>query len=843
MSQLLPTFWNLPASQVLEQLGSTPQGLSTAQAEQALARYGPNALQQAQRLAGLRLLLKQVQSPITLILIGAAILSLFLGDNINALIILVIVAISSVLGFWQERGAADAVAKLLAVVQTKTTLLRDGNEVDVALADVVPGDLVLLAAGATIPSDCLLVESHDLFVDEAALTGETYPVEKHSGVQPTDTALSGRANVLFLGTHVVSGSARAVVVHTGLATEFGSISERLQLQPPETEFERGIRHFGYFLMEITLVLIVVIFAINVYLARPVLDSFLFSLALAVGLTPQLLPAIVSINLAQGAKQMAKHKVIVKRLAAIENFGSMDVLCSDKTGTLTEGQVHVEATLDATGKPSDTVARYACLNATYESGYLNPIDAAIRKERPFDMAAYQKLDEVPYDFIRKRLSVLVAHDTKHLMITKGALHNVLAVCDQAEVGDQLVPLASVQPRIQVKFAELSQAGFRTLGLAYRDTGTTTTISKDSEAAMIFAGFVVLSDPLKAGIGATIQQLTNLGVQLKVITGDNRAVAGHLCQQIGLSGAAMLTGTDIRAMSSAALTQKVNTVHLFAEIEPNQKEQIILALKRAGHVVGYIGDGINDASAIHAADVGLSVASAVDVAREAADIVLLEQDLGVLIAGVEQGRITFANTLKYVFMATSANFGNMFSMAGASLFLSFLPLLPKQILLANLLTDFPETAIATDNVDPAAVEKPRRWDLRFIRNFMLVFGLVSSVFDYLTFGVLLLVLHASPEQFRAGWFVESVISASLIVLVIRTSGPFYMSKPGTTLLIATLVVDALTLALPYTPLAGFLGFAPLPPLFLVLLGIILALYMLTAEVAKYFFYRRIHAATRM
>jgi P-type Mg2+ transporter len=423
------------------------------------------------------------------------------------------------------------------------------------------------------------------------------------------------------------------------------VSERLRLRPPETEFERGIRHFGYFLMEVTLVLVVVIFAVNVYLARPVLDSLLFSLALAVGLTPQFLPAIISINLAQGAKQMAKHKVIVKRLAAIENFGSMNVLCSDKTGTLTEGQVHVESTLDARGKPSDTVALYACLNATYESGYLNPIDAAIRKDRQFDLAAYQKLAEVPYDFIRKRLSILVAHDSQHLMITKDALHTVLAVCDHAEVEDgQLVRLETVDASIQITFQELSQAGFRTLGLAYRDMGTAATISKESETAMIFLGFVVLADPPKAGIGATIQQLARLGVTLKIITGDNRAVATHLGQQVGLPGANILTGADIHAMSSAALVHKVSDVNLFAEIEPNQKEQIILALKKAGHVVGYMGDGINDASALHAADVGISVESAVDVAREATDIVLLEHDLGVLLEGVKQGRITFANTLK-------------------------------------------------------------------------------------------------------------------------------------------------------------------------------------------------------
>jgi Mg2+-importing ATPase len=834
---LLTAFWNLPVAQVLEQLGSTPKGLSTTQAASALARYGPNALRPTRRWNGLRLLLKQVASPITLILIGAAILALVLGDRVNAGIILGIIAVSSLLGFWQERGAANAVAKLLAVVQTKATALRDGREVSLAVAELVPGDVVLLAAGATIPGDCLLFTARDLFVDEAALTGETYPVEKSSGVLAADTALSRRTNVLFMGTHLVSGSAQALVVHTGAATEFGNVAERLRLEPPETEFEHGIRRFGAFLMEVTLILIVIIFAVNVYLNRPVLDSFLFSLALAVGLTPQLLPAIISINLAQGAKQMAKHKVIVKRLAAIENFGSMDVLCSDKTGTLTEGQVHVEAMLDAGGNPSDTVALYAFLNASYESGYVNPIDAAIRTDRTFDLTAYQKLDEVPYDFIRKRLSILVAHAGQHLMITKGALSNVLDVCDQA-VGDDgaLVPLDTVHTAIQAHFATFSQAGFRTLGLAYRDLGSEATITKASEAAMIFLGFVVLADPPKAGVRATIRQLAQLGVTLKVITGDNRAVAAHLAEQVGLSGATLLTGSDLRAMSTAALTNQVSAVNIFAEIEPNQKERIILALKQAGHVVGYMGDGINDASALHAADVGISVASAVDVAREAADIVLLEQDLSVLLEGVKQGRITFANTLKYVFMATSANFGNMFSMAGASLFLPFLPLLPAQILLANLLTDFPETAIATDNVDPAAIAQPRRWDLAFIRNFMLTFGLVSSIFDYMTFGVLLLILQASPEEFRTGWFIESVISAALIVLVIRTTGPFYKSRPGKALLIATLGVIAFTLVLPFTPLAVVLGFTPIPALFIGFLGGILVLYMLTAEIAKHVFYKR-------
>jgi len=841
MNPPLTVFWSLSSNIVLEKLGTTPKGLTTTQAQKLLAQYGPNSFSTKQRQSSLQLLLNQFKSPIIIILILAAILSIFLGDITDAVIILTIVIASGLLGFWQERGAANALEKLLAVVQIQVTVLRDGNSVKIPLAQIVPGDIVMLSAGTTIPGDCLLLDSDDLFLDEAALTGETFPVEKKVGLEPAETLLSHRTNVLFMGTHVVSGNAQAVVVHTATNTEFGKVSERLKQKPPQTEFERGIQQFGYFLMEVTLLLIVIIFAVNVYLARPVLDSFLFSLALAVGLTPQLLPAIISINLAQGAKQMARHKVIVKRLASIENFGSMNVLCADKTGTLTEGQVQLKSSLDANGNQSEKVALYAWLNASFESGYLNPIDAAIRSYRQFDLTKYKKIDEVPYDFVRKLLSVLVAEEEspQHLMVTKGALDNVLAVCDEAEVtGGQRVKLETVLSQIRAKFEELSQAGFRTLGVAYKDCGAITQIGKEAETGMIFLGFVVLTDPPKAGIAATIKQLDHLGVLLKIITGDNRLVAAHLGQQVGLPVAKILTGADLHRTSQEALIRQVREVNLFAEIEPNQKERIILALKKAGYVVGYMGDGINDASALHAADVGISVESAVDVAREAADIVLLEKGLDVLIEGVKQGRITFGNTLKYVFMATSANFGNMFSMAGASLFLSFLPLLPKQILLANLLTDFPETAIATDNVDPAWVAKPRRWDIKFIRNFMLTFGLVSSIFDYVTFGALLLILNATPEQFRAGWFVESVLSASLIVLVIRTSGPFYKSKPGKTLIIATLIVDTLTLAIPYSPIAGFLGFSPIPPLFLLMLGLILTFYMLTAEVAKHFFYQVVH-----
>jgi Mg2+-importing ATPase len=838
MNQQTPAFWSVPADELLQQLQTASQGLMSDEARVRLTRFGSNLLKPKKRSDVLTLLVAQFKSPIILILLFAAGLSFFLGGPADAPIILTIVFISGLLGFWQERSAANAVEKLLAIVQIKATVLRDGSSKEIPVEGIVPGDVVILSAGESIPADCLILESKDLFIDEAALTGETYPVEKTAGILPAETPLSQRKNILFMGTHVVSGTTKAVVARIGTETEFGKVSERLKLRPPETEFERGVRRFGYFLMEVTLVLVIAIFAINVYLARPVLDSFLFSLALAVGLTPQLLPAIISINLAHGAKRMALERVIVKRLASIENFGSMNVLCSDKTGTLTEGIVHLQSALDVEGNSSEKVLLHAYLNAFYQTGFTNPIDKAIRAHRQFDVSGYQKLDEVPYDFIRKRLSILVSKDDAHLMVTKGALPNVLAVCSSAETLDgMIVDIAAVWEQIQQRFEEFSSKGFRTLGVAYKNVGSDSLMSKNHEAGMTFLGFLVLFDPPKPNILETISLLKHLGVSLKIITGDNHLVSANVSQQVGLSNPQILIGSDLRQMSDEAMLKRVVDVDVFAEIEPNQKERIILALRKAGNVVGYIGDGINDASALHASDVGISVDSAVDVAKETADIVLLEKDLGVLVRGVREGRVTFANTLKYVFMATSANFGNMFSMAGISLLLPFLPLLPKQILLTNLMTDFPEMTIATDTVDTEMVEQPRRWDIKFIRKFMITFGIVSSVFDYLTFGLLLLLLHATTAQFRTGWFLESVVSASLIVLVIRSRKPFFTSRPGRYLLMSTLLIVGLTLIFPFTPLSKVFGFSPLPISFLLLVGMIVVLYIISAEIVKKVFYRMV------
>ncbi|MEA5573703.1 magnesium-translocating P-type ATPase [Calothrix sp. UHCC 0171] len=853
MNPQLSTFWSLPTEQVLQQMHSTISGLSRQDAKQRLSEYGANRLKQKHKSSAWMLLLNQFKSPIILILIFAAVLSIFLKDAADAIIILAIVFISGLLGFWQERGASNAVEKLLALVQVKATVLRDGKSQEIPTEEIVRGDIVVLCAGKNIPGDCLVLESKDLSVDEAALTGETYPVDKLSGLLPAETGLAQRTNSLYMGTNVISGTAKAVVVHTGKETEFGKVSERLKLRPPETEFEIGLGKFGYFLMEVTLILVVLIFVANVYLHRPVLESFLFSLALAVGLTPQLLPAIVSVNLARGAKKMAKKQVIVKRLPAIENFGSMNVFCTDKTGTLTEGEVKIHSAVDVEGKESVGVGEspplgvaspqatrvllYAYLNAASESGYVNPIDAAIREYKTFDISGYQKLDEVAYDFNRKRLSILFKKESTHLIITKGALKNILDVCSNVEIVEgKTIDIADQRQKLHQQAEELGSRGFRALGVAYRDFNQDS-FSKDDETNMTFLGYLALFDPPKPGIADTLKELQLLGITPKMITGDSKAVAMSIIHQVGLPKPKALTGSELEKLSDEALMHQVQQTNVFAEVEPNQKERIIIALKKAGNVVGYLGDGINDASALHAADVGISVESAVDVAKEAADIVLMEKDLNVLVEGVKEGRITFANTLKYVFMATSANFGNMFSMAGISLFLPFLPLLPSQILLTNLLTDFPELTIATDRVDRELVNKPRRMDIKFIRNFMIVFGLLSSIFDYLTFAALLLLLQAQPEQFRTGWFLESVISASLVVLVVRTRQSIFNSKPGKYLLMATLATIGVTIIIPWTPLARVFGFQPLPLNFMLVLGAIVVFYVTAAENIKRVFYNHV------
>jgi len=769
-------------------------------------------------------------------LLGASILSFFLGDPTDAVIIFIIVGISSMLGFWQEKSAGDAVKKLLSLVEIKATVLRDEQPQEIPLKNIVPGDIIILNAGDLVPADCFLITSNELFTNEAAFTGEGFPVEKKAGAIPADSPLAARSNVLFMGSNVISGTANALAVKTGLKTEFGHISAELKKAQPETDFEKGIRHLGYLLMQITTIMLVVIFFVNALMHKPVLDSFLFALALAVGLTPQLLPAIISVNLAKGARQMARQKVIVKRLSAIESLGSMNVLCSDKTGTLTEGIVTLNEALDVFGKPSQDVLFYAGVNAALQQGFKNPIDDAIMQKAPHETTGLKRVDEIPYDFIRKRLSILSTLPNGNTLVVKGALNNILEVCTQVKTtNDAVENIDKYLSSIQKQCKQFSDNGYRTLGMAVKEMPGITTINRTDEVGLTFIGFLTFYDPVKADAAAIIKQLQDLGISLKVITGDNALVAKHIGQMIGLESPVILSGKEMHTMSDDALFSRVNKIQIFAEIEPDQKERIILSLKKSGMVTGYMGDGINDANALHAADVGISVNTAVDVAKEAADLVLLDKDLSVLINGVKEGRRVFTNTIKYIFMATSANFGNMFSMAGASLLLPFLPLLPKQILLTNLLTDFPSMAIATDNIDIKDSLRPRQWDIRFIKKFIVWFGILSSVFDYLTFGVLLHFLKAGEHEFQTGWFLESVVSATLIVLVVRTRNAFYKSRPGKYLLIATLFIAGFVLLIPVLPFAATMGFVPVPPVFYMAMLVIVLLYLVSAEIFKKFFFK--------
>ncbi len=831
-------FWSRTPNEAMEQLGVTMSGLASSEIENRQKKYGKNSLKKSSDISAILLFLMQFKSPLTILLIAAAILSVFLGDHTNANIIFAIVFISSALGFWQEKGASEAVAELLKMVQIRCLALRDGNEKEIPVDAVVPGDIVRLAAGDIVPGDGLIIKTQGLFIDEAAFTGESFPVEKNVGISSFDTPLAKRCNVVYMGSHVISGSALILIAATGKNTEFGKISSRLAIKAPETDFERGIRRFGFMLMEVTLLFTAIIFALNVYLHKPVLDSFMFSLALAIGFTPQLLPAIITINLSKGAREMAKKKVIVKRLAAIENFGGMNVLCSDKTGTVTLGKANVKDAIDALGNSSGKVYYYAWLNASLQRGFHNPMDTAICEGYAGEKTKCEAFAEIPYDFIRKRLSVCVAIDGQPMTITKGAVNTMLEICTMIELSDGSVePIENHRAEIMQQCQTLGNQGLRALGVAYKHISMGNFTITD-ENNMTFIGFIVVFDPLKHDAMQAVNDLNELGVSIKIITGDNELVARNLMKQLGNENPAVVTGSQMLQLSDRAFFHQAQQAHIFAEVDPNQKERIILTLKKNGNVVGFMGDGINDAAALHAADVGISVDSAVDVAKEAADIVLLTSDLDVLKNGIIEGRKTFANTLKYIFMATSANFGNMFSMAGASLFLSFLPLLPKQILFTNLLTDFPEITIASDRVDAVSISKPIRWDLKFIKRFMIIFGALSSVFDYCTFGLLLHVMNADEKLFQTGWFVESVVSAALIVLVVRTRLPFFRSLPGKYLATATIVVVVFTLAIPFFPLRSLFEFIQLPAIYFMWITLIVAAYIISAEIIKKWFYKSIH-----
>jgi Mg2+-importing ATPase len=830
-------FWNTEQARLLADLGTSQKGLTSAQAGTVLARVGPNTLATAGKTSSARLLARQFLSPIVLILVAATVLSGILGDWPDAVIILSIVLLSGLLGFFQERGAGRAISALLSVVEIKVSLLRDGAAQEIPISQVVPGDIANLAAGDLVPGDCVVLSSNGLQLDESALTGETFPVEKSPGIVAADSPLNARTNTVFLGTHVASGSGSVLVVGTGAATQIGEVSARLSTASPKTGFEKGLTSFGLLLTRIMLVIVVVIFVVNLLLSRSPINSVLFSLALAVGLTPQLLPTIVSISLAQGARVIAKHRVIVRKLDAIEDFGSMSIFCSDKTGTMTQGTVVLDAAVDVSGTPSDSVARLCFIDASLQIGMKNPIDDAICDGVKCDVSKVVKLGELPYDFNRRRLSVLVEDGAAApILITKGALDAVLAVSTSAlgAVG-KVVPIAGVHAAVQKLFLDLSNQGFRVLGVATRELKGATTTTLADEAQMTLVGFVTFADPAKPDAAATLEDLAANGVSVRMLTGDNHLVAAHIAKQVGLDTTTVMTGPDVDALDDAHLATTAATVAVFAELNPIQKERIVRALRASGQVVGYMGDGINDSPALHAADVGISVESAVDVAKEAASIVLLDKDLGVLLDGMQQGRRTFANTMKYIYMTSSASFGNVLSMAIAAVVLPFLPLLASQILLVNLLTDLPSTFIATDSVDAAQLRRPQHWNVRLIRNYMLTFGPLSSFFDLTTFAMLEWGFHAGSHEFRTAWFVGSVMTAVTALYVLRTRRPFFRSRPSKWLLLASSVVVVIAVAIPYSPVAAPLGFVPLTLPLVGILILITLVYLASNELVKRIFWK--------
>lgn len=771
----------------------------------------------ARKFRNLRLFGLQFTSPITLVLIGATALSMALGDVADGGIILTIVLMSGVLGFWQERRADRAVEALLSRVRIHADVIRDGGECEIPLDEVVVGDVVVLRAGDVVPADAVVVESHDLLVDESMLTGESFTVEK-----------SADTSTVFFGTHVASGTGRVRVTATGLDTRFGTLVAELESRDVTTRFERGLTAFGHMLVRAMAVLVMAMFVINLVLERAFVESLLFSLALAVGLTPQMLPAIVAVSLSTGARHMAKEKVIVKRLDAIEDFGTMTVLCTDKTGKLTVGAARLDSAIDVSGRPSREVLELARLNAGLQRGFVNPLDSAILGDAPHPDRS-QRLDEIPYDFQRRRLSILV-NTPVPLLVTKGACREVMSACSAVQVDDVPRPITEFRNQLDVLVERLGSEGFRVLAVATRELPGQTAAHLDDESDLVLRGFLTFADPVKPGAIDAIAELASLGVDVKMITGDNRHAARHIARAVGLRSDVILTGSDIETWNDDELAAQVRDVAVFAEIDPLHKERIVHALRSVDETVGYLGDGINDSAALHAADVGISVDTAVDVARQSAAIVLLDKSLSVVADGVRLGRRTFANTMKYVRVTISANFGNMLSVAAAAAFLPFLPLLPRQILLLNFLSDVPGTTIALDHVDPEQIDRPHTWNITGIRRFMITFGLVSYVFDLATFAVLRVMLDAGEDIFRTAWFTMSVSTELLAMLLLRTHRPAWQSRPARSLVWSSLAVAVVTLALPYTLVASDVALVPLSLDVYVALGVLIVLYVAVNEIVK-------------
>ena len=848
MKNNLQELLKLTQKQALQALNTSEQGLSNSEAKQRLEIFGPNKSVITHKKSLIVESLLRSFNALLGILIFAAITSAFLGNVINAAIIVLIIGLSILLDYFQNYRSLKAVEHLRSQVATLVRILRDKHWMNGASKELVPGDIIYLSAGDLIPADCLLLTAKDLHIQQAMLTGESLPVEKEVFLNglPTKNIVNiiEVKNVVFAGSSVVSGTATAVVVTTGPNTEFGQIAKSLSIRPPPTEFESGMVRFGLFITKMVMFLILFVFIISIYFKRNLLDSLLFSIALAVGLTPEFLPMITMITLTTGAIRMARKKVIVKNLASIQNLGSIDILCSDKTGTLTTGKMVLERYLDIDGKTKEKLLLLAYLNSLFQSGVENPIDTAILQKtniNPLDLAIlkhehptvqpYCKVDEIPFDTERRRSSVVVSKNGDHLLISKGAPEQIFKICTYYEQEGQSILIDdAIHHKALSFFQSLSNQGYRTLAIAFKKLTPQPTYHAKDETGLTLAGFLVFTDPLLPDASKVIHSAKQLGVKVKILTGDNELVAQHICEKVGIKPHRILLGTELEAMSNQALGKLAEDTLLFARVSPNQKQRIIVALQSRGHIIGFIGDGINDAPSLHTADVGISVADAVDVAKEASNIILLDHNLKVLLNGILEGRKAFGNVMKYLLMGTSSNFGNMFSMAGAILFLPFLPMLPAQILLNNLLYDMAQIAIPTDYVDSHLIRKPRHWDINIIRHFMFYIGPISSIFDFLTFYVMLTFFSANKALFQTGWFIESLITQILVIFIIRTPGNPFKNRPSLPLVFTICIMIAIGVSLPFSPLSNFFGFVPLSFHYLLFLGIITLVYLLLVQIIK-------------
>ncbi len=817
---------------VLKLLATSEAGLTSEEAARRLRQAGPNAIR-SHGARPLDVLVRQLRSPLLILLVAAATTSLVVGERTDALIILAIMSLSIGLGFLNEYRAARAVEALHSRIRHTAIALRDGRATAVDVTALVPGDIVRLDVGDVVPADLRLLEVNSLECDEAVLTGEAIPAEKTPAPSPPEASSIDLPSCAFMGTVVRGGTAAGVVVQTGARTAFGRIALRLGETQPPTAFQLGLRDFSVLLVQVTAALTLSIFAINAALRRPLLEAALFALAIAVGLTPQLLPAIVTISLSTGARRLARKSVIVKRLVAIEDLGNIEVLFTDKTGTLTEGQITFAGALNTAGAPSTEVFLLGllCNSAAVQDGVAvggNPLDRAlweVEQAREAPVSRHRRLAEAPFDYERRLMSVLAVDESgDRLVITKGAPESVLARC--REVPESFSSVLDRQ----------FEAGSRVIAVATRDGQGLSDLSPADERDLTIAGLLTFIDRPKVDAGASLERLHRLGISVKIVTGDNDRVANKLCLDLGIAVAGTVTGRELDGMSDDALAAVLPSTTIFARVTPEQKSRIIRAQRKLSVDVAFLGDGVNDAVALHDADVGISVDSATDVAKDAADVILLHKDLGVLADGVVEGRRIFSNTIKYVLMGTSSNFGNMFSAAGASLFLSFLPMLPPQILLNNLLYDVSEMTIPTDHVDEELLQRPAHWDTAFIRRFMMFFGPISSIYDFMTFGVMIWVFHAGETLFHSAWFAESLATQTLVIFVIRTRRvPFFSSRPSAPLLVTSLACVAVGLALPFSPLAGVLGFTPLPLGFLAILVLMVITYLGLVEMGKARFFR--------